>query len=63
MAFLNVHCGISEGTVAGVNVCAPNRSEFFFIGTPMGEVAEAEGQATAGELVISSSVKQILDTI
>ena len=63
VAFFNVHCGISEGTVAGVNVCAPNRSEFFFIGTPMGEVAEAEGQATAGELVISSSVKQILDTI
>lgn len=62
VAFLNVHCGIAEGIVAGVNVCAPNRSEFFFIGTPMREVAEAEGQAIAGELVISSSVKQILHT-
>lgn len=61
VAFLNVHCGIAEGIVAGVNVCAFNRSEFFFIGTPMGEVAEAEGLAIAGELVISSSVKQILD--
>jgi len=62
VAILNVHCGIAEGVVAGVNVCAPNRSEFFFIGTPMAEVAQAEGQATAGELVISSSARQILDT-
>ena len=61
VAFLNVHCGIAEGIVAGVNVCARMRSEFFFIGTPMAEVAQAEGQACAGELIISSSAKHILD--
>ena len=35
IAYLNVHCGIGEGVVAGVDVCANGRSEFFLFGEPL----------------------------
>ena len=34
-AILNVYCGISEGIMAGVDVVAGKRSEFFLIGQPL----------------------------
>ena len=34
-AILNVYCGISEGIMAGVDVVAGMRSEFFLIGQPL----------------------------
>lgn len=35
MATLTVYCGISEGIMAGVNVVANNRAEFFLVGKPL----------------------------
>eukprot|EP00957_Ditylum_brightwellii_P117695 8977766-Ditylum_brightwellii.AAC.1 len=34
-AVLNVYCGVGEGTMAGVDVIASNRAEFFLIGQPL----------------------------
>jgi class 3 adenylate cyclase len=34
-AVLNVYCGVSEGVVAGIDVVADNRAEFFLIGKPL----------------------------
>lgn len=34
-ALLNVYCGVSEGVVAGIDVVAANRAEFFLIGKPL----------------------------
>jgi hypothetical protein len=35
MALLTVYCGVSEGIMAGVNVVANNRAEFFLVGKPL----------------------------
>lgn len=35
MALLTVYCGVSEGVMAGVNVVANNRAEFFLVGQPL----------------------------
>ena len=35
MAILTVYCGVSEGIMAGVNVVANNRAEFFLVGKPL----------------------------
>lgn len=34
-ALLTVYCGVSEGVMAGVNVVANNRAEFFLVGKPL----------------------------
>mmetsp|Transcript_5910 Transcript_5910/g.13459 ORF Transcript_5910/g.13459 Transcript_5910/m.13459 type:complete len:2439 (+) Transcript_5910:2-7318(+) len=53
---LNVYCGVSEGIMAGVDVVANNRAEFFLVGKPLKDVAKAEELAGPGELVVSPSV-------
>jgi class 3 adenylate cyclase len=59
-ARLSVHCGISEGIMAGVDIIAAGRAEFFLIGKPLTDVATAENLAGKGELVISLSVYECL---
>ncbi|KAL7552056.1 hypothetical protein ACHAWF_015258 [Thalassiosira exigua] len=59
-AVLNVYCGVGEGVMAGVDVVANGRAEFFLVGRPLKDVAKAEGLAHAGELVISPSVASVL---
>lgn len=60
MAILTVYCGVSEGIMAGVNVVANNRAEFFLVGKPLKDAATAEHLAGPGESVISPSVLRIL---
>ncbi|KAL9185086.1 hypothetical protein ACHAXT_002863 [Thalassiosira profunda] len=59
-AVLNVYCGVSEGIMAGIDVVANNRAEFFLIGKPLKDVAKAEHLAGPGELVVSPSVHTML---
>jgi hypothetical protein len=44
--------------MAGVDVTACDRSEFFIVGKPLFEVAKAENLAGKGELVVDKSVHQ-----
>jgi class 3 adenylate cyclase len=53
---LNVHIGISTGVMAGVDVRAEERSEFFLTGQPLLDVAAAESLSKLGEIVVSKSV-------
>ena len=55
-ASLNVHIGISTGILAGVDVGARGRSEFFLTGQPLIDVAAAESLAKLGQIVVSQSV-------
>lgn len=57
---LNVHIGISTGVMAGVDVGAEERSEFFLTGQPLLDVAAAESLSTLGEIVVSKSVFNFL---
>ena len=34
-AVLNVYCGVSEGIMAGIDVVANSRAEFFLVGRPL----------------------------
>eukprot|EP01034_Spumella_vulgaris_P039918 gene39918-49340_t len=51
-AFLNVHAGVSTGLMAGIDIGANDRWEFFLVGEPLTKVAVAEGLAALGEMVI-----------
>jgi class 3 adenylate cyclase len=53
VAYLNVHAGLSVGMMAGLDVGANDRWEFMLVGSPLGEVANAEECAKKGELIIS----------
>eukprot|EP00984_Skeletonema_dohrnii_P021840 scaffold11014_cov110-Skeletonema_dohrnii-CCMP3373.AAC.1 len=59
-AILNVYCGVSEGIMAGVDVVSSSRAEFFLIGKPLKDVAQAEHLAGPGEAVVSPSVHKSL---
>lgn len=52
VAYLNVHAGVSFGLMAGVDIGAHDRWEFFLIGDPLHRVAEAEEEAAKGDIVI-----------
>lgn len=60
VTYLDVHCGISMGVMAGIDVGAAGRSEYLIMGQPMSDVAVAEGDAAKGELVISPEVHNYL---
>ena len=60
VASLNVHIGISTGIVAGVDVGARGKSEFFLTGQPLLDVAAAESLAKLGQIVVSQSVYDII---
>jgi hypothetical protein len=60
VTFLDVHCGVSMGVMAGIDVGAAGRYEYLIMGQPMSDVAIAEGDAAKGELVISPEVHDFL---
>jgi hypothetical protein len=60
VTFLDVHCGVSMGVMAGIDVGAAGRYEYLIMGPPMSDVAIAEGDAAKGELVISPEVHDFL---
>jgi hypothetical protein len=60
VTFLDVHCGVSMGVMAGIDVGAAGRFEYLIMGQPMSDVAIAEGDAAKGELVISPEVHNFL---
>lgn len=60
VTYLDVHCGVSVGTMAGIDVGAAGRYEYLIMGQPMSDVAIAEGDAGKGELVISPEVHSFL---
>jgi hypothetical protein len=60
VTFLDVHCGVSMGVMAGIDVGAAGRFEYLIMGQPMSDVAIAEGDAAKGELVISPEVHSFL---
>lgn len=57
---LNVHSGLSVGLMAGIDIGAMDRWEYFIIGKPLQEAAEAESHATNGQLLISQVAHDIL---
>jgi class 3 adenylate cyclase len=58
--YLNVHSGLSMGSMTGIDVGAMDRWEFFVIGQPLHDVAEAEASAEKGQLVMSASTHDLL---
>lgn len=54
--FLDVHVGISMGLFGGVDVGYDDRCEYFLIGQPLSDAADAEGEAEKGEIVMSDMV-------
>lgn len=60
ITYLNVHSGVGVGIMAGIDVGAQNRWEYLLMGQPLSHVAEAEGMAAKGELVISPDAHALL---
>jgi class 3 adenylate cyclase len=58
--YLNVHCGLSVGMMAGIDIGADNRWEYFIVGDPLREVALAEEHAEKGQVAMSSVAHSIL---
>ena len=52
IAYLNIHSGVSFGLMAGIDIGADNRWEYFLIGEPLSRVAEAESLARSGDLIL-----------
>lgn len=63
VAYLNVHAGVSFGLMAGVDIGALDRWEYFLIGNPLHRVAEAEEEAAKGDIVICPEGKDIIHFI
>ncbi len=59
-AYLNVHSGLSIGVMACMDVGFRDRWECLLLGSPLQDVAVAEGEAGQGELVISSNAHDYL---
>eukprot|EP01038_Epipyxis_sp_PR26KG_P013098 gene13098-17555_t len=59
VAYLNIHAGLSLGTLAGIDVGAHNRWEYLLLGTPIADIAQAEEDAEKCELVISAAAHRI----
>lgn len=60
-AFLNVHVGLSVGTMAAVDVGCAGRWELLLVGEPLNSVAVAENQAKSGEVVICLGAYRLLN--
>lgn len=54
--YMNVHCGISLGTVAVVDVGSRGRWELLLVGQPLVDIAIADSQAKSGEIIVSRSL-------
>jgi class 3 adenylate cyclase len=57
---LDVHAGISMGMMAGIDIGAEDRWEYFLAGTPLNDVALAESQAHKGDVVVSEKLHKII---
>lgn len=55
-----MHCGLGFGIIAGLDVGHNGRWEYLLAGSPLNEVASAESEAEKGDLVVSSSVYDLL---
>ncbi len=60
ITYLNVHSGVSVGTMAGMDVGAHDRWEYLLFGSCLKDVAIAEGKAGKGDLVLSPLACEIL---
>lgn len=60
VAYLNVHSGVGFGLLAGVDVGCRDRWEFFLLGEPISQVANAESLAQTGDVVISEIVHSLI---
>ena len=60
VAYLNVHSGLSVGVMASIDIGFRDRWEYILLGTPLQDVAVAEGEAGSGELVISAIAHECL---
>ncbi|RYH29429.1 adenylate/guanylate cyclase domain-containing protein [archaeon] len=58
--FLNVHAGVSAGLLASLCIGAMDRWEYLLLGSPLQYVAQAEGQAQKGQLVICPIAHNLL---
>lgn len=58
--YLNVHVGLSVGTMAAVDIGCAGRWEMLLVGQPLKDVAAAESLALSGEVVISDGAHSIL---
>eukprot|EP01033_Poteriospumella_lacustris_P004818 gene4818-3453_t len=59
-AYLNVHSGVGFGLLAGVDVGSRDRWEFFLLGEPIAQVANAESLAQTGDVVISDIAHSLI---
>lgn len=59
-AYLNVHSGVGFGLLAGVDVGCRDRWEYFLLGEPITQVANAESLAATGDVVISSIAHSLI---
>lgn len=60
VAYLNVHSGVGFGLLAGVDVGCRDRWEFFLLGEPISQVANAESLAQTGDVVISEIAHSLI---
>ena len=60
-AFLNVHVGLSVGTMAAIDIGCAGRWELLLLGKPLTDVAVAENHAKSGEVVICSVAYRLLN--
>lgn len=60
-AFLNVHVGLSVGTMAAIDIGCAGRWELLLLGRPLTDVAVAENQAKSGEVVICPGAYRLLN--
>ena len=59
--YMNVHSGISVGTMAAVDVGCNGRWEMLLLGQPLTDVSIAVNEAQSGEIVLSRMAFKILD--
>lgn len=59
VTYLDVHAGLSYGTMAGIDIGAENRWEYFLAGSPLADVAAAEEKAKKGDVVVCKEAHQL----
>ncbi len=60
VVYLDVHAGVSIGLMAGVDIGHNDRWEYFLVGEPVSRVAECEGEAEKGDVVICKKAHSLL---
>lgn len=60
ISYLDVHAGLSYGTMAGIDIGSGYRWEYFLAGRPLSDVAAAENHAKKGDVVMCKYAHDIL---